>query len=206
MMKRSLVLSLAAAAILVWANATAQAASLSVDVMGATELNPGETTDVVLILSLAEGEEASTFQGVFRAAGTTGSTLSGSNSDGSVNTDLRFLGGDAGNTWPNTAANRVDDNTAIALSQTSNNRGETREMIFLTLTAGSPGLVELLIDAEGFILQKDVPPPVLSEDIPVDNVGMALASITVIPEPGTVFLLGLGLASLAAYGRRRQAE
>jgi hypothetical protein len=87
-----------------------------------------------------------------------------------------------GPTWPNAAGNIVD--TRALMSLTSNNTGGSRF-------------------AQGDL---DVPPFVV--DIPIDNLGAVLASIEVmgIPEPGTTILLGLGLASLVLYGRRRGEE
>lgn len=207
MMKRSLVFLLAVGFAAIWAGQSAQAASFRVEV-GATELLPGESTGVDLFLDLGAEEQASLFQGVFAAVGSGGASgvLSGSGTDGVIDTRLAVLGGDIGNTWPNAAANRVDGNSGVSLSLTSDNTGGERLVLSLTLTASGAGTIDLVVSETGALVQRDLSTPPFIEDVSVSNLGSSLATINVVPEPGTVLLLGLGLGSLALYGRRRTRE
>jgi hypothetical protein len=191
MVKRSLVFLFG----LAFALATQPALAASLSATAPSTVGVGETFSVDVMLDQAGGEMASLFEGQIELRGV------------AVAIDAFSPGGTSGfgPTWPNAAGNIVD--TRALMSLTSNNTGGSRLLASLSVLAGDvAGMLEVVVPdafAQGDL---DVPPFVV--DIPIDNLGAVLASIEVmgIPEPGTTILLGLGLASLVLYGRRRGEE
>lgn len=151
----------------------------------------GSVATLEVRLQLDVSEVASIFEGKF--------DLVGLGSIGSVAIDpLGF-----GTTWE--SAFGGIPGSQLLLSLTSSNRNDHVLLATIEITGLAPGIFELRL-APGTFLQRDTNTSPFFEDVPLGPApGTTLASIQVvagIPEPATVFLMSLGLASLGLLRRR----
>lgn len=192
MMKRSLVFMMG----LLFALSAADARAISLMATpGSGDVNPGDTVDVTVQIMLG-ADQASALDLAFEVQGTAPGSIAIASTNGAD--------------WPSpttfVAGNRASFSLTSALG--ANNTG-TVQIAVLTLgvdASASPGSVlDLVVANASGSADLDVPPFFAVLDF-TGIEGSTIASLNVVPEPGTVFLLGLGLTSLALYGRRRNRE
>jgi hypothetical protein len=152
---------------------------------------PGESVEVDVVLNLEEGEVASVFEGgvEFHGAGTVASASL-------LEIGLEWRGPGV---FP--PPRRPFSLTLFA----SNPMGATGSSVLATFTVEflTPGRVDLLVP-DAFAGGDLYEPPWIVE-VPLAPLGVPIASFTVIPEPTTMLLMGLGLLALLLSRQRRKA-
>ena len=165
----------------------ARAATVSA-VASVDTLSLNESAQISLFLNLDPTEEASVFEGVFNLNGL------GSVADAALNV--------GGPTWSSSFGNIVGDQALLSL--TSNNDSTSSRLLgVLDVLALSPGVFEVVFDANTFAsFDIDVSPFV--QDLALSNFdGQVLASVAVVPVPPALVLFLSGLSGLSIISRRR---
>jgi hypothetical protein len=147
----------------------------------------GEVASVDIVLSLDAGEVASSFQAELGISGR--------------DVAAALASSFGGPSW--SFANGNDLGASLLLAMISDNTGGDRVVATLTATGLAPGVVEVsLVSAlAGFDL--DDPPYFGEHGVRATPRTGLIGVITVVPEPGTLTLVCLGIAALGA--RRAQS-
>ena len=105
-----------------------------------------------------------------------------------------------GSTW-GTPQSSFDGQT-FSVSVLSDNSAGNRQFAVATLLGSSLGTLQIVVD--DLILGRDINDPPYILDVPfTPALGSTLAFVTVVPEPGTLSMLALGLGLLGMARRRR---
>jgi hypothetical protein len=153
------------------------------------QISIGEETTIDIILELGLTEEASVFEGRFN--------LFGLGVIASVDLEP------GGPSWTSGVGN-INDSQVI-LSLTSDNQGGDRLVASMLLTGLNPGTFEVILDDPTFA-SFDIDDPPYLQDIGITNTsGDVLASVNVVPIPGTLFLLAPALGILACNRKRKKS-
>jgi hypothetical protein len=173
---------------LLLAGQTSSAASLTATALDEM-LAPGGTTTVSVSLELGEGEVASVFEGTIQLMGSTLDVTSTITAPVSI-----------GLSWPGALQNVQDDQ--VSLSLTSSNAGGNRLLASFEITVGQEAGTLTVLMLDGAFAQRDLDQPPFTMDVPIDNVGLPLAQIS-IPEPSTALLHMTALLTLMGVRRFR---
>ncbi len=162
-------------------NAAVVTASVDQDPIGIND-----TAVVELFLELGSGELASVFDGVFDLTGLD-----------TVATASLTAGG---STWDSSFGSIMGSRVTVSL--TSDNLGGDRLVATLEVVGLAPGTFEVLFNDETSA-SFDIDDPPFVEEVNITNAdGDPLASVTVVPVPAALPLLGSALVGLA-FGLKR---